>query len=572
MTIDLSPRSAAARTGSRRRKRRWAPLVVLALVLVAGGVIVTQFLRSAVDYYCNVDEIGSASGCEPGRRLRVQGTVDRGQVVTDDGITTFTISFDGATLPVRYEGQPGGHLRGVPAGRRPRRAGRTARSRVTASRSSTPTSTRRRTPTASTRPPAESDDVLAASLNGALGRAGLMLAPRRGVVRGAGDDLRRAPRRPPDPAHGAASTPGCASAAPCSPSLMMQRALITRDFSLAYVQQVGSATTPALYNVAAMWSALEGSILLWVVILAGFTAAVGWRFRRRTEDPLVGWALVVMFVVMAFFALLSFGPADPFADGAAVPAGFDGPGPNPLLQNHVLVLFHPPILYLGYVGFTVPFAFAIAALVTGRVGEGWLLETRRWALFAWAFLTIGILLGGWWSYEVLGWSGVWAWDPGRERQLPAVAHRHRLPPLGARAGAARDAAGLEPEPARGHVRADDPRHVPHPLRRAVERPRLRRRPGRQLPAGVLRARRRRVAGAHRLARRPAALAGRDRLAAVARGRLPRQQRAVHGVRVRRAARHRVPAARRGAAGPPHRRRARRTSTGCRRRSASPCCS
>ena len=77
----------------------------------------------------------------------------------------------------------------------------------------------------------------------------------------------------------------------------------------------------------------------------------------------------------------------------------------------MLVLFHPPILYLGYVGFTVPFAFAIAALVTGRVGEGWLLITRRWALFAWGFLTIGILLGGWWSYEVLGWGGVWGWDP-----------------------------------------------------------------------------------------------------------------------------------------------------------------
>ena len=75
------------------------------------------------------------------------------------------------------------------------------------------------------------------------------------------------------------------------------------------------------------------------------------------------------------------------------------------------MLFHPPILYLGYVGFTVPFAFAIAALITGRVGEGWLMETRRWALFSWGFLTIGILLGGWWSYEVLGWSGVWAWDP-----------------------------------------------------------------------------------------------------------------------------------------------------------------
>jgi cytochrome c-type biogenesis protein CcmF len=191
--------------------------------------------------------------------------------------------------------------------------------------------------------------------------------------------------------------------------VMMQRALITRDFSMAYIQQVGSADTPALYNVAAMWSALEGSILLWALILAGFTAAVAWRFRERTDDVLVGWALIVMFVITAFFALLSFGPADPFAAGA--PGVTSGPGPNPLLQNHILVLFHPPILYLGYVGFAVPFAFAIAALVTGRLGEGWLMETRRWALFSWAFLTIGILLGGWWSYEVLGWSGVWAWDP-----------------------------------------------------------------------------------------------------------------------------------------------------------------
>ncbi len=87
------------------------------------------------------------------------------------------------------------------------------------------------------------------------------------------------------------------------------------------------------------------------------------------------------------------------------------------------MLFHPPILYLGFVGFTVPFAFAIAALITGRVGEGWLVETRRWALFAWGFLTIGIILGGWWSYEVLGWGGVVGLGRGRERQLPAVADR-----------------------------------------------------------------------------------------------------------------------------------------------------
>jgi cytochrome c-type biogenesis protein CcmF len=138
------------------------------------------------------------------------------------------------------------------------------------------------------------------------------------------------------------------------------------------------------------------------------------------------------------------------------------------------VLFHPPILYLGYVGFTVPFAFAIAALITGRVGEGWLMETRRWALFSWGFLTIGIILGGWWSYEVLGWSGVWAWDPVENASLLPWLTGHRLHPLGARAGAARDAARLEPEPARGHLRAHDPRHVPHPVGHHQQRPRVRR--------------------------------------------------------------------------------------------------
>ena len=189
----------------------------------------------------------------------------------------------------------------------------------------------------------------------------------------------------------------------------MEYAMITRDFSLAYVQKVGSTATPALYNFAAVWSALEGSLLMWVLILAGYTVAVSFWLRKKMDDVLTNWAMGVMFIVSLFFFLLSFGPANPFVEGAA--GVVDGPGPNPLLQNHLLVMFHPPLLYLGYVGMTVPFAFAIAALVTGRVGEGWLLATRRWTLFAWGFLTIGIILGGWWSYEVLGWSGVWAWDP-----------------------------------------------------------------------------------------------------------------------------------------------------------------
>ena len=191
--------------------------------------------------------------------------------------------------------------------------------------------------------------------------------------------------------------------------VMIERALITRDFSLKYIQQVGSRGTPALFNVTAAWSALEGSILLWVLVLGGFIAAVAFRYRHRLDDALVAWALAVLFAIATFFFVLTLFAANPFSAG---PAGVnDGPGPNPLLQDHILVLFHPPALYLGYVGMSVPFAFAMAALITGRVGEGWLLETRRWTLMSWGFLTVGIILGGWWAYEVLGWGGVWGWDP-----------------------------------------------------------------------------------------------------------------------------------------------------------------
>ena len=190
----------------------------------------------------------------------------------------------------------------------------------------------------------------------------------------------------------------------------MERALITRDFTVGFVAQNGSSATPALFNVATLWSALEGSIILWAFILGGYVLAVVIKFRDRLADPLVGWAMLTMFVVSAFFFWLMVGPANPFT-GFDPPVGYDGPGPNPLLQNHPLMAFHPPMLYLGYVGFTVPFAFAIAALATGRVGEGWLLATRRWTLIAWGFLTVGIILGAWWSYEVLGWGGYWAWDP-----------------------------------------------------------------------------------------------------------------------------------------------------------------
>ncbi|MEZ5245354.1 MAG: heme lyase CcmF/NrfE family subunit [Acidimicrobiales bacterium] len=192
--------------------------------------------------------------------------------------------------------------------------------------------------------------------------------------------------------------------------IWMERALITRDFTIQFVAEHGSNQTPPVFNVATLWSALEGSILLWTFILTGYVTAVVVKFREKRDDPMMAWVMLTLFVVCAFFFLLMVGPSNPFRSFDP-PVGYDGPGPNPLLQSHILMAFHPPILYLGYVGFTVPFAFAIGALVTGRVGEGWLLATRRWTVIAWGFLTLGIVLGAWWSYETLGWGGYWAWDP-----------------------------------------------------------------------------------------------------------------------------------------------------------------
>jgi cytochrome c-type biogenesis protein CcmF len=189
----------------------------------------------------------------------------------------------------------------------------------------------------------------------------------------------------------------------------MEWALITHDFSIRYVAENNAESTPLLFTITGLWAALEGSILLWGLILAGYLAVTAHHFRNRATDPLVAWALIVGFGVALFFFVLMLGPANPFETLAITPA--DGRGPNALLQNHPLMAFHPPMLYLGYVGMTIPFSFAVAALITGRLGEGWLTETRRTTLVAWGFLSVGIVLGAWWSYEVLGWGGYWAWDP-----------------------------------------------------------------------------------------------------------------------------------------------------------------
>jgi cytochrome c-type biogenesis protein CcmF len=191
--------------------------------------------------------------------------------------------------------------------------------------------------------------------------------------------------------------------------VVMEWGLLSHDFSLQYVAENNARDTPTLFTITGLWAALEGSILLWLLVLGGFLAYSAHKFRARASDPLVAWATLVGLVVALFFFALVLGPANPFKTLAVVPS--DGNGPNPLLQNHPLMAFHPPMLYLGYVGFTVPFMFAIAALITGRFGEGWLTDTRRATLVAWGFLSVGVILGAWWSYEVLGWGGYWAWDP-----------------------------------------------------------------------------------------------------------------------------------------------------------------
>ncbi len=189
-------------------------------------------------------------------------------------------------------------------------------------------------------------------------------------------------------------------------NLAMIYALLGDDFSVSYVAHVGSIETPRLISAISLWSSLEGSILFWGWILSAYAAVCTYLYRERTEKiwPWVG--LTLLFVETFFFFLLSL-PANPFLLTSPVPV--NGPGPNPLLQNHWLMAIHPPCLYIGYIGFTVPFAFAVASLLEA---EGhWLVFARRWILFAWSFLSMAIVLGGWWSYAVLGWGGYWAWDP-----------------------------------------------------------------------------------------------------------------------------------------------------------------
>src|SRR5213595_4247892 len=189
-------------------------------------------------------------------------------------------------------------------------------------------------------------------------------------------------------------------------SIVLLNAFRTRDFSFAYVAEHSSKALPFPYVYTAFWGGQAGSLLLWLLVLTALGSAAVALNRRLTTEVLP-WTVPVLGAVASFFALLLVFVASPFATQVA-PA--DGAGLNPSLQNPYMAI-HPPMLYLGYVGLTVPFAFAMGALLARRSDERWIVATRRWTLAAWAFLGIGQLLGAHWAYVEIGWGGFYAWDP-----------------------------------------------------------------------------------------------------------------------------------------------------------------
>jgi cytochrome c-type biogenesis protein CcmF len=183
--------------------------------------------------------------------------------------------------------------------------------------------------------------------------------------------------------------------------------LFTRDFEVRYVYEHVSTYLKPAYVLAAFWAGLDGSQLLWLWMLAIFTAVLVWR-RATWDRELRPYAMAVLAFTQAFFALLLILFTNPFELLGSVPV--EGTSLNPLLQNFWMII-HPPIIFASYALWTIPAAYAVAALVTGRLDAGWLRGTRRWTLAAWATLGIGILVGAWWAYLELGWGGYWGWDP-----------------------------------------------------------------------------------------------------------------------------------------------------------------
>jgi cytochrome c-type biogenesis protein CcmF len=209
--------------------------------------------------------------------------------------------------------------------------------------------------------------------------------------------------------------------------LALFQAFASFDFRLEYVASHSARSMPLQYRLAALWGGQAGSLLLWLWMLTAYAAAAVWVSRRA--QTLLPWVCSMLLANAVFFLVLLNFVTNPFEQLPPGQVLSDGAGLNPLLQ-HPVMMIHPLMLYTGFVGFAVPFAFAFAAMVTGELGSGWLRTTRRWTLFPWLFLSIGIILGGRWAYEVLGWGGYWAWDPVENASfmpwLAATAYLHSV--------------------------------------------------------------------------------------------------------------------------------------------------
>src|SRR5438105_4108277 len=191
-------------------------------------------------------------------------------------------------------------------------------------------------------------------------------------------------------------------------SAVMINAFLTNDFSIRYVAHYSDSVQPLFYKITSYWGGLDGSIMFWVFLLSVFGSCAVWVNRERHRE-LIPYVVATISTVQMFFLYLMVVHKNPFSTFLTnVPA--DGEGLNPLLQNYWMVI-HPPSLYTGFVGMTIPFAFCIAALVTGHLDDSWLRAVRRWTMFSWLILSLGLTLGMIWAYEELGWGGYWAWDP-----------------------------------------------------------------------------------------------------------------------------------------------------------------
>src|SRR5438093_4162290 len=191
-------------------------------------------------------------------------------------------------------------------------------------------------------------------------------------------------------------------------SAVIVNAFLTDDFSIKYVAHYSDSVQPLFYKITSYWGGLDGSIMFWVFLLAVF-GSIAVHVNRERHRELIPYVIAVISSVQMFFLFVMVVHKNPFTTFLTRPPA-DGNGLNPLLQNYWMVI-HPPSLYTGFVGMTIPYAFAMAALMTGHLHDSWLRAVRRWTMFAWLFLSFGLTLGMIWAYEELGWGGFWEWDP-----------------------------------------------------------------------------------------------------------------------------------------------------------------